>query len=137
MSIRRAIPVALAAWFAGVAPAAAQTAYDADWRCWYERGREVNCLLLKASQSQSRPRDTRANPRARATPKQATQIQAAGADLHGQVVSIPLLTEPDDEVLMRQLAHFSVCGSSPSCRMIFTRDQREIVLLQMQASDGY
>ena len=114
-------------------PAPAQAAENADWTCWYPGGHQINCVLVQAASAVGdalisvEPVQTTGG---RELPKTVTQVQAGTADLYGQVVRIPLMSEPDDPVLVQQLARFTVCGGALTCNMTFTRDLEEIVLLQ-------
>lgn len=109
--------------------AAASAAQDADWGCWYAGGHQVQCVMLQAAS------DSGVEMPSSASASGGLQtIQGGDVQLYGQIVRIPLMSEPDDEVLLHQLARHTVCGASAACRMTFVKTPQEIVMLQEQAA---
>ncbi|MCB1956284.1 MAG: hypothetical protein KDG55_11455 [Rhodocyclaceae bacterium] len=107
----------------------AQSIYDRDWACWYQGAGKLNCLLLKASTS---PQDPTLDPatRGRPLPGDVHLILAGSEALQSSLVEIPLMNDPEDMLLVEQLARVSVCGDTSDCRMTFVSTEQELALLQ-------
>lgn len=112
-------------------PAHAQSAFDTDWACWYQGAGKLNCLLLKASSGGvAAPAPVAGKP----LPDSVTLIWQGGSELYSQIVEIPLLNDPQDMVLVSQLAQVSVCGDVLACRMTFVTSEEELALLQQEVA---
>lgn len=110
--------------------ARAQSASGAEWACWYAGGHQVHCVLLRAAVAQQVSMLPQTQPSTgRQVPAAVRTIQDAGTQLYGELVRIPLLSEPDDPALVQQLAHSTVCGLAASCRMTYTVNPPDIAML--------
>lgn len=119
------------------APAWAQAVGEADWACWYEGGLSIHCVLLRLPIEAPAPiQPERVAPSARPLPVAAERLLRRDADLLGRMVVIPMMSEPDDLALVRQLAHSTVCGGAADCQVDFVLDGERILDLRQQLAAG-
>ncbi len=100
-----------------VLPTVAMAESSLQWRCWYDRGVKIVCLIDEIPSAASNPA---AGTLPTNLPAVVRQMRNDPAAFRNRFVEIPLFSPPLDMAFAAQLARASVCGSRRDCMVNFT-----------------
>lgn len=133
------------AWYGAIAwllisagPAAATPKPPVAWTCWYDNAKGVSCYLPDArAAAPHAPEDVTAQAASAPTvapggrhplPPLVGTILNQAERLFGRHISIPLFTEPEDMVFVKELAEAVMCGVKENCTVRFLGSASEVAL---------
>ncbi len=113
------------------------------WQCWYDRALHVACVLLQGAPA-ARTDDPQQRARTQATgmtlpgplPPLVKTLHENHEALRGQIIRIPLHSEPGDHRFVGELAQAVMCGGRSDCVAVYSERPSRQLLSAMAFADA-